>query len=169
MVSAFDGATANEDPERRSALVMRNISVHGHRTSIRLEPEIWDGLAEICRREYCTTQDVCSYVADHRHGSLASSLRVFILGYFHTSSTEAGHRNVGHGQGMFLSQQQERWEMRAMKAVRCEPSAVALPPPAPSFAKATDGRGLRQTDRAMADGPDELQPSPQSGRSGPVG
>jgi predicted DNA-binding ribbon-helix-helix protein len=113
---AFLGATPNEDPNRRSALIMRNISVHGRRTSIRLEPEMWDGLAEICRREYCSTQDVCSYVADHKHGSLASSLRVFILGYFHTSSTEIGHRNAGHCQGMFLSQQQERWEMRAMKA-----------------------------------------------------
>jgi predicted DNA-binding ribbon-helix-helix protein len=138
---AFLGATPNEDPDRRSALVMRNISVHGRRTSIRLEPEMWDGLAEICRREYCSTQDVCSYVADHRHGSLASSLRVFILGYFHTSSTEAGHRNAGHCQGMFLCQQQERWEMRAMKAVRREPSAVAP--------------------RAIADGSDELQPSSQ--------
>jgi predicted DNA-binding ribbon-helix-helix protein len=108
-------------------------------------------LAEICRREYCTTQDVCSYVAEHRHGSLASSLRVFILGYFHTSATEEGHRKAGHGQGMFLSQQQERWEMRVMKAVQRKPSAVAP--------------------RAMADGPDELQPSPQRAKAepGPVG
>jgi predicted DNA-binding ribbon-helix-helix protein len=121
MVSAFLDATANEDPDRRSALVMRNISVHGRRTSIRLEPEMWDGLTEICRLEYCTTQDVCSYVADHRHGSLASSLRVFILGYFHTSATEAGHRNAGHGQGMFLIQQQERQEMRKLAAERREP------------------------------------------------
>jgi predicted DNA-binding ribbon-helix-helix protein len=116
MVSVFRGATGNEDPKRRSALVMCNISVHGRRTSIRLEPEIWDGLAEICRREYCTTQDVCSYVADHRHGSLAASLRVFILNYFHTSSTEDGHRRAGHGQGMFLAQQQERMERRKLKA-----------------------------------------------------
>jgi predicted DNA-binding ribbon-helix-helix protein len=102
--------------ERNSALVMRNISVLGRRTSIRLEPQIWDTLAEICRREYCTTQDVCSYVAKHRRGSLASSLRVFILGYFHASATEAGHRNAGHGQGMFLLQQEERQRMRKVKA-----------------------------------------------------
>jgi len=129
MVSAVLDATPSEHPDRRSALVLRNISVHGRRTSIRLEPEIWDGLAEICRREYCTTQDVCSFVADHRHGSLASSLRVFILGYFHSSSTEDGHRKAGHGQGMFLSQQQERMEMRAMKAVRREPSDELQPNP----------------------------------------
>jgi len=122
MVSAYpeSGAAPNGDSERHSALVMRNISVRGRRTSIRLEPQMWDRLAEICRREYCTTQDVCSYVADHRHGSLASSLRIFILGYFHTSSTEDGHRNAGHGQGMFMAQQQERLERRAMKAHAAE-------------------------------------------------
>ncbi len=113
---------SNEDAERHSALVMRNVSVRGHRTSIRLEPQIWDTLAEICRREYCTLHDVCSYANEHRppHGSLASSLRVFILEYFHKCATEDGHRSAGHGQGMFLPQQQEVREMRAMKARRRE-------------------------------------------------
>jgi predicted DNA-binding ribbon-helix-helix protein len=111
-------AAPNEDSERHSALVMRNVSVRGRRTSIRLEPQIWDTLAEICRREFCTPHDVCSHVAGRRppHGSLASSLRVFILSYFHTSATGDGHRTAGHGQGMFLSEQQERKQMRAMKA-----------------------------------------------------
>ena len=108
-----DGLTAsNEDARanRRSALVSRNVSVNGHRTSVRLEPRIWDILAEICRREFCTTHDVCSFVADRRppHASLSSALRVFILDYFHQSSTEDGHSRVGHGQGMFMSQQQEK-------------------------------------------------------------
>jgi len=106
---------SNEDShaDRQSALVMRNISVRGHRTSIRLEPQIWDTLAEICRREFCTPHDVCSYVAGRRppNGSLASSLRVFILDYFHRCATEDGHRRAGHGQGMFMSEQQERLEM----------------------------------------------------------
>ena len=72
----------------------------------------------ICRREYCTLDDICSYVAERKppHISLASSLRVFILDYFRTSSTEDGHRSAGHGQGMFLSQQRERLEMRKVKA-----------------------------------------------------
>lgn len=148
MGSTVLDATPNEAPDRRSALVMHNISVHGRRTSIRLEPEIWETLAEICRREYCTTEDVCSYVADHRHGSLASSLRVFILGYFRSSATEAGHRNAGHGQGMFLLQSQERLEVRHLNADAMERSAVGLARAPPSFAE------------GMADGPDEVQPGP---------
>jgi len=73
-----DFAAPNEDlprPDRQSALVLRNISVRGRRISIRLEPEIWDTLAEICRRELCTPNDVCSYVDERTppHGSLAMS------------------------------------------------------------------------------------------------
>jgi predicted DNA-binding ribbon-helix-helix protein len=111
-------AAPNEDSERHSALVVRNVSVRGRRTSIRFEPLMWDLLVEICRREFCTPHDVCSYADERRspHGSLASSLRVFIAGYFHTSSTENGHSLARHGQGMFMSQQQERRAMRAMKA-----------------------------------------------------
>ena len=103
-------ATEIARPDRRSALVLRNVSVNGRRTSFRLEPRIWEILAEICRREFCTAHDVCGFVAQRKppHGSLSSALRVFILDYFHKSSTEDGHTSVGHGQGMFLSQQQEK-------------------------------------------------------------
>lgn len=112
-------AAPSEDPrpDGHSALVSRNVNVHGHRTSVRLEPQIWDILVEICRREFCTPHDVCSFAADRGlpHRSLASSLRVVILDYFHISATEEGHRKAGHGQGMFLQQRQRR-EMRAKKA-----------------------------------------------------
>ena len=132
MASAFPDCSAapNEDqpqPDRHSALVMRNVSVRGRRTSIRLEPQIWDTLAEICRREFCTPHDVCSHVAGHKppQGSLASSLRVFILDYFRVSATEDGHRRAGHGQGMFLSEQEERKQMRAMRADQRDPDGSA--------------------------------------------
>jgi predicted DNA-binding ribbon-helix-helix protein len=123
MVSAFVecDAVSHEDhpqPDRRRELVMHNISVRGRRTSIRMEPQIWDTLREICRREFCTPDDVCSYVADRKppRGSLTSALRVFILDYFRKSSTEDGHSRIGHGQGMFIVQQQERLELRKLKA-----------------------------------------------------
>jgi predicted DNA-binding ribbon-helix-helix protein len=110
---------SNEDPrpDRHSVLVIHNVNIQGRRTSIRLEPQIWDTLSEICRREFCTPHDVCSYVAERKvpHGSLTSSLRIFILDYFRTSATEDGHRRAGHGQGMFLVQQHERLEMRKHK------------------------------------------------------
>jgi predicted DNA-binding ribbon-helix-helix protein len=92
--------------------VLRNIKVRGRRTSIRLEPEIWEALAEICRREYCTRHEVCGYVASLKRGSLTSSLRVFMLDYFRASATESGHKRAAHGKGMFILKRQERRHRR---------------------------------------------------------
>jgi predicted DNA-binding ribbon-helix-helix protein len=126
MTSAFSSPViSSKDASRadgHSALVLRNVSIKGRRTTIRLEPQIWDTLVEICHREFCTPHDVCSYVAGRRHGSLTSSLRVFILDYFRRCATEDGHHRAGHGQGMFISEQEERRQMRRSKADRPEPA-----------------------------------------------
>ena len=110
-------ASKNPRPDDRNSLVIRNVKVHGHRTSVRLEPQMWDSLTEICRREFCTPDDVCSYVAERKptDDSLSSSLRVFMLDYFRKSSTERGHVSAGHGRNMFMSQQQDRWLMRDIR------------------------------------------------------
>lgn len=79
-------------------LVSRNVTVSGRRTSVRLEPEMWDGLMEICRREGISTHQLTTLVDRCRHrSSLTAKLRVFILAYFRAASTEAGHAQVGHG------------------------------------------------------------------------
>jgi predicted DNA-binding ribbon-helix-helix protein len=120
--SAMTMRLASEDPhpDDRSSHVIRNVKVHGHRTSVRLEPQMWDSMTEICSREFCTPDDVCSYVAERKppHDSLSSSLRVFMLEYFRDSSTEDGHMSAGHGRNMFMSQQQDRWLMRDIRARR---------------------------------------------------
>jgi predicted DNA-binding ribbon-helix-helix protein len=63
-------------------LVNRNITVDGHRTSIRLEPEFWDGLAEIAQSEDLTIDQLCTEV-DHGSGELSrtAAIRVFITSY----------------------------------------------------------------------------------------
>ena len=79
-------------------LVSRNVTVSGRRTRIRLEPEMWDGLTEICRREDITPHQLATLVDRCRNrSSLTAKLRVFILAYFRIASTEAGHTQAGHG------------------------------------------------------------------------
>ncbi len=60
----------------------RNITVNGHRTSIRLEPEFWTGLADIAQREHLTIDQLCSEV-DRGAGGLSrtAAIRVFIASY----------------------------------------------------------------------------------------
>jgi predicted DNA-binding ribbon-helix-helix protein len=63
-------------------LINRNITVNGHRTSIRLEPEFWRGLADIARRENLSIDELCGEV-DRGAGKLSrtAAIRVFIASY----------------------------------------------------------------------------------------
>ncbi len=66
-----------------STLINKNIVVAGHRTSMRLEPEMWDALSEICTREKSSIKDICTLIDSSRGPtSLTSAVRVFILAYF---------------------------------------------------------------------------------------
>lgn len=81
-----------------STLVNRNVIVGRRRTSLRLEPAMWESLAEICRREDISLHDLCTLIDRRRHASsLTAAIRVFILAYFRAAATEAGHASVGHG------------------------------------------------------------------------
>jgi predicted DNA-binding ribbon-helix-helix protein len=79
-------------------LVNRNITIDGRRTSIRLEPAMWDALADICRREGTTRAAVCSGICVHKQEetTLTAALRVFIMAYFRAAATEEGHLKAGH-------------------------------------------------------------------------
>lgn len=63
-------------------LVLRNIRVGTHRTSIRLEPTMWDALDDVCAREDLTIQEICTAVAAVCEGSLTSAIRAFLIDYF---------------------------------------------------------------------------------------
>jgi predicted DNA-binding ribbon-helix-helix protein len=90
--------------ERASTLISRNVSIHGRRTSLRLEPAMWDALGEIARRERMTVHQLCTEVDDRRQeSSLTAAIRVFALSYFRTAATEDGHRRAGHGKGLPVS------------------------------------------------------------------
>lgn len=79
-------------------LVSRNVTIAGRRTSIRLEPEMWDSLGEIARREKLSIHQIATLVDSFRHSSsLTAKLRVFIIGYYRAAATEAGHMVAGHG------------------------------------------------------------------------
>ena len=81
-----------------STLVNRNVTVAGRRTSLRLEPAMWDALEDVARREGSTVHQICALVdARRRESSLTAAIRVFILGYYRAAATEDGHGNAGHG------------------------------------------------------------------------
>lgn len=95
-------------------LQARNLLLHSQRrTSIRLEPSMWDALEDIARRESASVNELCSQIdlrlqeQSRRKGvdpgesdvTLTSGVRVFISAYFRAACTEAGHGAAGHGMG----------------------------------------------------------------------
>ena len=87
-----------EEWETFIMLISRNVRVSGHRTSIRLDPEMWHSIEEIARREDCSVNWICSMIDRWRKdSSLTAALRVSILRYFRMAATEKGHLEAGHG------------------------------------------------------------------------
>lgn len=81
-----------------SRLVNRNVVAERGRTSMRLEPELWEALLEICDREGQDMSSLVRKVEQNGHaGGRTSAVRVFVMAYFRDAATEAGHSSAGHG------------------------------------------------------------------------
>jgi predicted DNA-binding ribbon-helix-helix protein len=90
---AFGGATVTV-----SRLINRNVVAERGRTSMRLEPELWDALLEICDREGQDMSSLVRRIEQIGHsGGRTSAVRVFVMSYFRVAATEAGHGASGHG------------------------------------------------------------------------
>ena len=58
---------------------------------MRFEPEFWEALAEICRRERQDLNSLVQQIEAAGHpGSRTSAVRVFLLEYFRNAASEHG-------------------------------------------------------------------------------
>lgn len=86
------------EADPRSTLVNRNVTVGSHRTSIRLEPAMWEALHQICRRENKTIHELVTEIERTRaQSSLTAAIRVYVMTYYKDAATDEGHRRAGHG------------------------------------------------------------------------
>jgi predicted DNA-binding ribbon-helix-helix protein len=70
-----------------STLVIRNIVVAGRRTSVRLEPAMWEALREIARRRRLSLHMLVTEIArDRRASSLTAAIRVYIVDFYRTAA-----------------------------------------------------------------------------------
>lgn len=114
-----------------SQLVNRNVTAHRGRTSMRLEPELWDALEEICARERISLGEMVRRIEQGGHrGGRTSAVRVHVLDYFRRAANEAGHRAVGHGEACGLpTSGRGRPRRAAQSAVPEAASALAASAP----------------------------------------
>jgi len=69
--------------EMQSAIVKRSIVIAGHKTSVSLEDEFWNGLKEIARDQRATLSNLVGEVDTRRsHGNLSSTIRLFVLDHY---------------------------------------------------------------------------------------
>jgi len=74
-----------------SSLVIRNVVVGGHRTSVRLEPVMWDALHDIARRLRVTMHDLVTDIDRARTASsLTAAIRVYIVDFYRDAAVSAG-------------------------------------------------------------------------------
>lgn len=65
---------------------------------MRLEPEVWEALREICLREGIDLGELIQRVEENGdEGGRTSAVRVHVLQYFRAAATNEGHRAAGHG------------------------------------------------------------------------
>ena len=74
-----------------SRLINRNVTGTAGRTSMRLEPELWGALEEICHREDRTMSAVVKEIEGRRlPGGRTSALRVYVLDYYRKAAPRQG-------------------------------------------------------------------------------
>ena len=65
-----------------------SLTLHGHRTSISLEPEFWDAFRTIAAECDVTLNQLAARIDDARTGNegLASAIRVFVLNHYRAAT-----------------------------------------------------------------------------------
>ena len=67
----------------KSPVVKRSIVVAGHKTSVSLEDQFWEGLRVIAKDQRKTLSDLVGSIDTNRkHGNLSSTLRLFVLSHY---------------------------------------------------------------------------------------
>jgi len=79
-----------------SSLVIHNVVVAGRRTSVRLEPVMWDALQDIARRQHVTVHDLVTDI-DHSRtaSSLTAAIRIHIVDFYRAAAVQSGQAPTG--------------------------------------------------------------------------
>jgi predicted DNA-binding ribbon-helix-helix protein len=76
-------------------LSIRNVVVAGRRTSVRLEPLMWEALHEIARWRGLALNTLITEIAQSRKASsLTAAIRVYIVDFYRSAATGAAEPPV---------------------------------------------------------------------------
>jgi predicted DNA-binding ribbon-helix-helix protein len=91
MVSASPRRQPHSREASPSGLTIRNVVVAGHRTSVRLEPVMWESLRDIARGRDMALNDLVTEIAHGREAfSLTAAIRVYIVDFYRAAAAGVG-------------------------------------------------------------------------------
>jgi predicted DNA-binding ribbon-helix-helix protein len=66
-----------------STVVKRSMILAGHKTSVSLEDEFWEGLKDIAKTKRKTMSELVGGIDTNReHANLSSAIRLFVLNHY---------------------------------------------------------------------------------------
>jgi predicted DNA-binding ribbon-helix-helix protein len=81
-----------------SSLVIHNVVVAGRRTSVRLEPVMWEALQEIARQQETNINQLVTEIDRRRNSSgLTAAIRVYIVDFYRSAAAAQGDRPADLG------------------------------------------------------------------------
>jgi|SRR5580704_9319110 predicted DNA-binding ribbon-helix-helix protein len=87
MASVSSGRPLRSREISPSALTIRNVVVAGHRTSVRLEPVMWDALRDIARGREMPVNDLVTEIAQNLDApGLTAAIRVYIVDFYRSAA-----------------------------------------------------------------------------------
>jgi predicted DNA-binding ribbon-helix-helix protein len=85
----------------KSAIVKRSIVLAGHKTSVSLENEFWDGLHQIADQKKTTMSVLLQQIdTDRRYANLSSAIRIFVFNYFRAQAQATAQKPSAPGPRM---------------------------------------------------------------------
>jgi predicted DNA-binding ribbon-helix-helix protein len=71
----------------QSTIKKHSVVIAGHKTSISLENEFWDGLREIAQRRHSNLSDLLASLQPQ--GNLSSAIRLMVLEFYQTRALQS--------------------------------------------------------------------------------
>ncbi len=71
----------------RSAIAKRSVVLRGHKTSVSLENDFWNGLRDIAERQKTTLSALVQKIdADREYANLSSAIRIHVFDFYRRQS-----------------------------------------------------------------------------------
>ncbi len=81
----------------KSRLRNRNVTVASHRTRMRMEPEMWDAMRDICLREDIGPDELIRQAETAAgEGGRSSAVRIYVLNYFRAAAMAMSRVGAEH-------------------------------------------------------------------------